>query len=76
VIWLVATYFNKHLFGNDLPHWLQEKLEGDLVGVVVAGVGDGADVESCGGDERVEWLVVEEAAEVRTSPRNQEPRFS
>ena len=70
MIWLVATYFNKHLFGNDLPHWLQEKLEGDLVGVVVAGVGDGADVE------RVEWLIVEEAAEVRTSPRNQEPRFS
>jgi hypothetical protein len=54
VIRLVATYFNKHLFENNLPHWSQEKLEGDLVRLVVARVGDDADVESCSGDERVE----------------------
>ena len=76
MIRLVATYFNKHLFGNNLPHWSQEKPGGDLVGLVVAGVGDDADVESCGGDERVEWMVVEEAAEVRASARNRGPRFS
>lgn len=65
MIRLVATYFNKHLFANNLSHWSQEKLKGDLVGLVV----DDANVESCGGDKRVEWLVVEEAAEVRASPR-------
>jgi hypothetical protein len=42
---------------------------------VVAERGDNANFESCGGDERVEWPVVEEAAEVRTSPRNRGSRF-
>ena len=37
---------------------------------MVSGRADNATVESCGGDERVEWLVVEEAEEVRISPRN------
>lgn len=53
MIRLVATYFNKHLFGNDYRIWSQKKLEGDLAGLMVVGVGDDADVESCSGDERI-----------------------